>query len=111
MAHPLVGVIAPEIPEFGAIAGVFFAVLGVIMARGAIATWTHSFGYLLRWLANELKFSIHVGWFHKTIDLGGPFRAADGWVMTALQDWLRGSEIMLTKCLHASAVLWDWTVA
>jgi hypothetical protein len=111
MLHPMVGTVAPAIPEFGALAGLFFAICGVLLARGAIATWTHSFGYLLEWLARELKFTIH-SWFGSvTIDLGKPFKAADGWVLTALQTWLTGAEIEMTYFLHASTVLWDWTVA
>lgn len=90
------------IPELVYVVGLLFAVLGYMVARGLLATWTHSLGYLLQWLAGELTFKVSAGFFSKTIDLGGPFRAADRVIVTALQNWSAGAEVEMGYFLHGS---------
>lgn len=97
------------IPEFVYIVGLFFAVVGYMVARGLLATWTHSIGYLLQWLAGELTFKVGAGFFSSKIDLGGPFRAADHFIVTALQNWCAGAEIEMGYFLHGSEHLWRLT--
>jgi hypothetical protein len=88
------------IPELVYIVGLLFLVVGYVVARGLLATWTHSVGYLLEWLAGSLVFSIPLLFGHKTLDLGGPFRSVDRFVVTALQNWCAGAEIAMGYCLH-----------
>jgi hypothetical protein len=88
------------IPELVYIVGLFFAVVGYMMARGALATYTHSLGFLLRGLEGVLKFSAGRGFAKVTIDLGGPVRALDRAIVTALQTWCDGAEIEMGYCLH-----------
>ena len=107
----------PEvIPELAYIVGLFFAVVGYIAARGLLATWTHSLGYLLQWLANHARIPLpgflHIG---HHIDLGGPFRDVDSFVVAALQNWCAGAEIEMGYCLHGmrkvalyTAQMVDW---
>jgi hypothetical protein len=42
------------IPELVAVVGLFFAVVGYIVARGLLATWTHSLGFVLQWMGTHL---------------------------------------------------------
>lgn len=86
------------------------AFLGYIVARGLIATWTHSLGFLLNWLGNELSFKIPTGFSHITVDLGGPFLEVDRLVLTALQTWAAGLEAETAYFWHGSATLLQWTV-
>lgn len=89
------------IAELGFIVGLFFAIVGYTTARGLLATWTHSLGYLLQWLGEHLRFHIHIrGVPDPRIDLGGPFRAVDRAIVTALQNWCTGAEIEMGYCLH-----------
>lgn len=103
-------------PAAGAVASLSYMILGlvalvgVIVARGLIATWTHSFGYLLEWLAGELKFSVGKGFAKVDIDLGGPFREADRLTLTALQNWEDGLEAEAAYFFHGSATLVEWTI-
>lgn len=104
------GAVVPEvIPELVYVIGLFFAVVGYITARGLLATWTHSLGYLLAWLAQNLDFRVsHFGiTFH--IDIGAPFRAVDTWIVTALQNWCDGAEIEIAYCLHGMAKVAQYT--
>lgn len=86
------------------------AFLGYIVARGLIATWTHSIGYLLNWLGGELSFKIPTGFSHITVDLGHPFLEADRLVLTALQNWAAGLEAETAYFFHGSATLAEWTI-
>ena len=88
------------IPELVYVVGLLFLVVGYLTARGLLATWTHSIGWMLETLAGSLVFSIPLFFGHKTLDLGGPFRAVDRLVVTALQNWCAGAEIAMGYCLH-----------
>ena len=91
----------PEaIPALVYVIGLFFAIVGYVTARGLLATWTHSLGYMFEWLAKELRFHVTILFKTVVIDLGGPFRAVDGWVRTALQNWCTGAEIEMGYFLH-----------
>lgn len=91
----------PEvIPELALIVGLFFAIVGYITARGLLATWTHSLGYVFAWLGKHARIPIPLGISTPHVDLGGPFRAVDGWVVAALQNWCDGAEIQMGYCLH-----------
>lgn len=91
------------IPELVYVVALFFAVCGYLVARGLLAGWTHSIGYVLQWLGRELRFSIPVPLKTIHVDLGGPFRAADAAVFTAIQNWATGAEIEIGYCLHGLA--------
>jgi hypothetical protein len=80
--------------------GIFFAVVGYAFARGALATWGNSVGYLLQWLATHARIDFSVLHKHVSLDLGGPFRAVDREVVSALQAWANGAEIEFGYCLH-----------
>lgn len=100
----------PEvIPELVYVIGLFFAVVGYLTARGLLATWTHSLGYVFAWLASHLRFHPSVSGIGFTLDLGGPFRAVDSWVVTALQNWCDGAEIEMGYCLHGMAKVAHYT--
>lgn len=100
----------PEvIPELVYVVGLFFAVVGYLTARGLLATWTHSLGYVFSWLAAHLRFHPSVGGLGFTLDLGGPFKAIDSWVVTALQNWCDGAEIEMGYCLHGMAKVAHYT--
>lgn len=86
------------------------AFLGYIVARGLLATWTHSIGYMLNWLAGELKFTVGVGFAKASVDLGGPFREVDRLVISALQSWAAGLEAETAYFWHGSATIAEWTV-
>lgn len=99
------------IPALGWMVVLFAAFVGYVVARGLLATWTHSIGWLLQWLAVHARLPIrlrHVG--SVVIDLGRPFRAADHAVLTALQTWAEGAETEMGYALHGLAQIWDWTV-
>lgn len=85
------------------------ALLGYCIARGLLACWTHSIGYMLNWLAGELKFSVSLGFTKASVDLGGPFRTVDRLVITALQDWAAGLEAEVGYFWHGSATIAEWT--
>lgn len=91
------------IPELVLVVGLFFAVVGYLFARGALATWTHTVGFLLHAIASALVFSIPLGFRSKKIDLGGPVRALDNAVVSAIQAWADGAEIEMGYCLHGLA--------
>lgn len=97
------------IPELVWVVGLFFAVVGYLMARGSLATYTHSIGYLLKGLESVLKFSAGKGWAKITVDLGGPVRALDRAIVTALQNWCDGAEIQIGYCLHGMAKIARYT--
>jgi hypothetical protein len=80
--------------------GIFFAVVGYAFARGALATWSHSVGYLLQWLSDHARINFSVLHKHVGLDFGGPFRAVDREVVSALQAWADGAEIEFGYCLH-----------
>lgn len=86
------------------------AFLGYIVARGLIATWTHSIGFLLEWLAGELSFSVGKGFAKVDVNLGAPFREVDRLVLTALQNWAAGLEAETAYFFHGSATLAEWTI-
>ena len=88
------------IPELVYVIGLFFAVCGYLVARGLLAGWSHSLGYVLQWLGRELKFRIPIPFKSFTLDIGGPFRALDNLVRTAVQYWATGAEIEIGYCLH-----------
>jgi len=91
----------PEvIPELVYVIGLFFAVVGYLTARGLLATWTHSLGYVFQWLAVHLALRIPTPFGSVHVDLGGPFKAIDTWAVTALQNWCAGAEIEMGYCLH-----------
>ena len=91
----------PEvIPDLVLIIGLFFAVVGYLTARGLLATWTHSLGYVFAWLASQLPdINTHIPGVPR-INLKAPFQAIDNWVITALQTWADGAEIQMGYCLH-----------
>lgn len=93
------------IPSLALIVGLFFAIIGYMTARGLLATWTHTLGYLLQALAGALAFSIPLGFRSKRIDLGGPVRALDHAIVTAIQNWADGAEIEMGYCLHGLGLL------
>lgn len=113
--HLLGAVAAPAAPAAVALpilAGLTLAAfLGWALARGLLAAWTHTIGYLLQWLASELKFSIHTIVGTVSLDIGGPFRAADHAVIKALQAWVDGMDSLMGKFWHAMASVAEWTVA
>src|SRR4051794_39264709 len=89
----------------------FAAFVGYITARGMLATWTHSIGWLLQWLSVHARVRLripHIRTFH--IDFGRPFRSANAAVLEALQTWATGAEIEMGYALHGLAQIWDWTV-
>lgn len=88
------------IPELVFVIGLFFAMVGYVVARGLLATWTHSIGYLLQWLAAHARVPVPAGFHTYHVDFGGPFRAVDSWMVTALQNWCAGAEIEMGYCLH-----------
>jgi hypothetical protein len=88
------------IPDLVLIVGLFFAVVGYLAARGLLATWTHSIGFILQWLAVHARIPIPTGIRTFHVDLGGPFRAVDAWAVSALQAWCDGAEIQMGYCLH-----------
>jgi len=91
----------PEvIPELVYVIGLFFAVVGYLTARGLLATWTHSLGYVFAWLAAHLELRIPTPFGSVHVNLGGPFKAIDTWAVTALQNWCAGAEIEMGYCLH-----------
>lgn len=85
------------------------AFLGYIVARGLIATWTHSIGYLLNWLGQNLDFSFSKFGVHVPLDLGAPFLEVDRLVLTALQNWAEGLEAETAYFWHGSATIAQWT--
>jgi hypothetical protein len=94
------------IPELVLAVGLFFVVVGYVFARGALATWTHSFGFAFLWLGAALVIKIPIPHFRDVrVDLGRPFRAVDHAVVTALQNWCAGAEITIGYLLHGMARL------
>jgi hypothetical protein len=94
------------IPELVAVIGLFFAVVGYLAARGLLATWTHSLGFVLQWMGTHLRIRIplpHIRDIH--IDVGRPFREADHAIITALQTWAAGAEIEMGFFLHGAGRL------
>jgi hypothetical protein len=94
------------IPELVYVIGLFFAVVGYIVARGLLATWTHSLGFVLQWMGTHLRVRIplpHIRDIH--VDIGRPFRAADHAIITALQVWSAGAEIEMGYFLHGAGRL------
>lgn len=88
------------IPELALIVGLFFAVVGYLVARGLLSTYTHTIGYFLHAVASALVFSVPLTFGHRKIDLGGPVRALDHGIVTAMQNWCDGAEIQMGYCLH-----------
>lgn len=89
------------IPEVVYVIGLFAALVGYLAARGLLATWTHSLGFLFQWMGAHLNVRIPIPHFRDPhIDLGGPFRAIDSLMVTALQTWAVGAEIEMGYCLH-----------
>jgi hypothetical protein len=102
----------PEVlPQLALLVGLFFALVGYMAARGSLAIWTHSLGYLLEGLARILRFSVGKWPAKVTIDLGGPVRALNNAVISALQTWADGAEIEIGYFLHGNAILWHWMVS
>lgn len=105
-------IVLPEIiPELVFVIGLFFAVVGYMVARGLLATWTHSIGYLLQWLAAHARVPVPAGFHTYHVDFGGPFRAVDSWMVTALQNWCAGAEIEMGYCLHGMEKVARFTAA
>lgn len=107
--------VVPLAPEAGATIGAatyalcgLVALLGYIVVRGLIASWTHSLGFLLNWLAGELSFSVNLGFTHAHLDIGGPFKAADNIVLSALQSWAAGLEYEVGYFFHGSERMIEW---
>lgn len=107
--------VAPIAPEAGAALGALFyalagftAIVGYVVVRGLLASWTHSIGFMLQWLKSELSFTIHVSFVHTTVDLGGPFGAVDNLVVSALQSWAQGLEAEAGYFFHGSTSMLDW---
>jgi hypothetical protein len=88
------------IPELVYIIGLFFAVVGYMAARGLLASWSHSIGFLLEWVAAHARIGFSVLHKRVALDFGGPFRSVDHAVVTALQNWCDGAEIEMGYCLH-----------
>lgn len=106
---------AEAIPDLAAVIGLFFLVVGYCVARGLLASWQNSIGYLLQWMAANLRIRIPTGFSHVTIDLGGPFRSADAWVVGSLQTYCEGAEIAIARLFHglqslvvAQAEAFEW---
>ncbi len=97
------------IPELVFIVGLFFAVVGYLVLRGILATWTHSIGYLLEVLAGALVLSVNLGFKTVHIDFSGPVRALDGYVIKALQYWASQCEAQMAFCLHGMAKVAKYT--
>jgi hypothetical protein len=94
------------IPELVMVVGLFFAIVGYLAARGLLATWTHSLGFVLQWMGTHLRIKIplpHIRDIH--IDVGKPFREADHAIITALQTWAAGAEIEMGFFLHGAGRL------
>jgi hypothetical protein len=94
------------IPELVAVVGLFFAVVGYIVARGLLASYPHSLGFVLQWMGTHLRIKIplpHIRDIH--IDVGKPFREADHAIITALQTWAAGAEIEMGFFLHGAGRL------
>lgn len=107
--------VVPLAPEAGATIGAaayalcgLVALLGYLVARGLLATWTHSIGYMLEWLAGELSFTINLGFTHAKLDIGGPFKAVDHQVIAALQSWAAGLENEVGYFFHGSERMLDF---
>jgi hypothetical protein len=96
---------AEAIPDLAAVIGLFFLVVGYCVARGLLASWQNSIGYLLQWMAANLRIRIPTGFSHVTIDLGGPFRSADAWVVASLQTYCEGAEIAISRLFHGLQAL------
>lgn len=100
----------PEvIPALAYLAALFAALLGYMAARGLLTAWAHTLGYLLQWLAARTNIRIRVKHIGFTIPLGNVFKAADAWVVDAIQNWLVGAEIEMSWALHGLDQLWDAT--
>lgn len=84
------------------------ALLGYLIARGLIAAWTHSIGFMLEWLASQLSFSIPTGFSHYHVDIGGPFRDVDHAVVGALESWAAGLEAEVGYFMDSQATVDDW---
>jgi hypothetical protein len=97
------------IPELVFVVGLFFAVVGYLVARGILATWTHSIGYLLEALASALVLSVSLGFKTVHIDFSGPVRSLDNFVVKALQNWSAGAEIEMAYCLHGMTKVAQYT--
>lgn len=87
----------------------FSAFCALLVATGLLTAWGHTFGFVLQWMADNMRFRIPVPFHAIHVDFGGPFRKLDGIVYTALQTWRDGAEIEFSWSLHKMAQTYEWT--
>jgi hypothetical protein len=105
---PAAGGVAPEL-ALGLIA--FTAIVSILLMRGMLAAWTHTFGAMFEYLGKALDFHPGVFGLKVHLDVGAPFRILDHAIVLTMQKALTESEHLLGWSLHAMATVAEWLVS
>lgn len=88
-------------------AAILVYLLGWVVALGLLYTWNATFHHIFAFIADALKFTIHIPLHgNVTLNLGGWATDIDTLARNALSDWAVGCEIMVGKLWYVAG----WTV-
>lgn len=95
---------APEVPVLAYLVVGLLAMLSWVVARGALYSWNHTFGWLFARLASALDIKVlgqHIG-------AGGILRSLNLTIVKRLGQWASGSEHAMGYFFHGAARLQEW---